>query len=284
MAATADGTAIRILVNLSDPAELADLDPAVCDGVGLVRTEFLFQQANGLPDEAVQYAAYRRIVEWAGDRPVTLRTLDAGGDKPIPGLTVAEETNPFLGLRGIRLSLARPDVFSIQLRALARAAVHGPLRIMLPMVSVPAEVAAAAALLDAAVAALRRAGIACARPPLGMMVEVPAAALGAARFPVEFYSIGSNDLTQYVMAAARDIAAVAALNDPADPAVIELIARTVAAGRARGADVSLCGDAAGDPAMLPALLGTGLRALSMAPGAVAEVKAAIAGHRLAPSP
>ncbi|HYZ34065.1 MAG TPA: putative PEP-binding protein, partial [Crenalkalicoccus sp.] len=253
----------------------------ICDGVGLVRTEFLFRAGAALPEEETQLAAYRRILRWAAGRPVALRTLDAGGDKPIPGLTPEGESNPFLGLRGLRLSLAHPATFRVQLRALARAAAEGPARIMLPMVTRPEELAVAAALLEEEVAALAAAGVAAARPPLGIMVEVPAAALGAARFAVDFYSIGSNDLVQYVMAAGRDIGAVAALQDPADPAVLELIARVAAAGAARGVEVSLCGDAAAEPALVPALLDAGLRAFSVAPRAVGAVKAAIATHRLA---
>jgi phosphotransferase system enzyme I (PtsI) len=211
---------------------------------------------------------------------VTIRTLDAGGDKPVPGLTIDGETNPFLGVRGVRLSLARPEVFRVQLRALARAAAEGPVKVMLPMVAVADELARAAALLDAAVADLAAEGVPHARPPLGIMVEVPAAALCAAAIPAAFYSIGSNDLTQYVMAAARDIGAVAALNDAAHPAVLDLVRRTVAAGIERDVEVSLCGDAAADPAIVPALLDAGLRVLSVAPLAVAAVKAAVAGHDL----
>jgi len=270
----ADGTPVAVMINVADPGELEDVDPAHCDGVGLVRTEFLFHAASGLPDEEVQLQAYARILGWAKGKPVTIRTLDAGGDKPIAGLTV-DEANPFLGLRGIRLSLARPEVLRIQLRALARAAAGGRLKIMLPMVSVPAELERAAALLDEEVGALRKAGIACERPPLGMMVEVPAAALSAGRFPAAFYSIGSNDLTQYTFAAARDGAGVSSLLDAGDAAVLDLIARTVAAGRERGVEVSLCGDAGGDPALLGKLIGTGLRALSVAPVALGRVKAAL---------
>src|SRR5207302_2756017 len=132
---TPDGTPIRIMLNIADPADLNGLDPAICDGIGLVRTELLFHDRREFPDEEQQYAVYRRIVEWAQGRPVTIRTLDAGGDKPIPGVTLATESNPFLGVRGLRLSFARPDVFRTQLRALARAAVHGELKILLPMVS-----------------------------------------------------------------------------------------------------------------------------------------------------
>jgi phosphotransferase system enzyme I (PtsI) len=275
-ALTAGGRRIPVLLNIAAPEDLAGLDPAICDGIGLVRTEFLFEASQGLPDEETQYAVYRRILDWAEGRPVTIRTLDAGGDKPISGLTIDGESNPFLGLRGIRLSLSRPEVFRLQLRALARAAVHGTLKVMLPMVAVPSELYRAGVLLDAEIAALRADGIVCARPPLGIMVEVPAAALRAEDFDAAFYSIGSNDLTQYTMAAARDIGAVADLNDTGNPAVLALIARTVEAGRARGVEVSLCGDAAADPRLTEALLATGLTTLSVAPVAVARLKAMIA--------
>jgi phosphoenolpyruvate-protein phosphotransferase (PTS system enzyme I) len=275
-ARTAGGRRISILLNVAGPEDIDGLDPVICDGIGLVRTEFLFEASHGLPDEDTQYEAYRRIIDWAKGRPVTMRTLDAGGDKPIPGLTVDGESNPFLGLRGIRLSLARPQVFRGQLRALSRAAIHGPLKVMLPMVTVPSELDRAAVMLDAECSALRAKGIACARPPLGIMVEVPAAALRAEDFESAFYSIGSNDLTQYTMAAARDVGAVADLNDTGNPAVLSLIARTVEAGRQRGVEVSLCGDAAADTRLTTALLATGLTTFSVAPVAVARLKAAIA--------
>jgi phosphotransferase system enzyme I (PtsI) len=275
-ALTADGRRIAVLLNIAAPDDLKGLDPAICDGIGLVRTEFLFEASHGLPDEETQVAVYRRILDWADGRPVTIRTLDAGGDKPVAGLTIDGESNPFLGLRGIRLSLARPEVFRIQLRALARAAVHGVLKVMLPMVAVPSELERARGLLDEEIAALETKGIPCARPPLGIMVEVPAAALRAGDFDAAFYSIGSNDLTQYTMAAARDIGAVADLNDTGNPAVLALIARTVKAGRARAVEVSLCGDAAADTRLTKALLGTGLTTLSVSPLAVARLKATIA--------
>jgi phosphotransferase system enzyme I (PtsI) len=274
-AITADGRRITVLLNIAAPEDLAGLDPAICDGIGLVRTEFLFEASQGLPDEETQYAAYRRILDWADGRPVTIRTLDAGGDKPVAGLTIDGESNPFLGLRGIRLSLSRPEVFRLQLRALARAAVHGMLKVMLPMVAVPSELDCARELLDDEMEALGAKGIACARPPLGIMVEVPAAALRAEDFGAAFYSIGSNDLTQYTMAAARDIGAVADLNDTGNPAVLALIARTVEAGRARGVEVSLCGDAAADTRLTEALLATGLTTFSVSPVAVARLKATI---------
>ena len=208
---------------------------------------------------------------------MVLRTLDAGGDKPIPELTIDGESNPFLGTRGIRLCLARPDVFRVQLRAMARAAVHGNAKIMLPMVTVPEEIDRAAALLDQAVTELKAEGIPCTRPPLGIMVEVPAVAVVPDLFTkAAFFSIGSNDLTQYVTASARDIAAVSTLVDPGHPAVVALIARVVDAGRRLGIDVSLCGDMGGDPAHIPALISAGLRSVSVAPPQVGRAKLAIA--------
>ena len=274
---TRDGTAVAVMINVAKPEELEGLDPADCDGIGLVRSEFLFYRAAGLPDENVQYEAYRRILDWAEGRPVVIRTLDAGGDKPIAGLTAPEESNPFLGLRGLRLSLAHPEVFRIQLRALARAAVHGNLKIMLPMVTRPEEVSRARLLFSEVLAGLRAEGIACAEAPIGMMVEVPAAALAPELFAgADFFSIGSNDLTQYVTAAGRDIAAVANLNDPSHPAVLKLIGMLVTGADAMGKQVSLCGDAGGEPAHIPALLRCGLRSLSVAPMALGRTKAAIA--------
>jgi phosphotransferase system enzyme I (PtsI) len=279
-AVTADGVQIRVMLNIADPRELADLDPAICDGIGLVRTEFLFHDRQGLPNEEQQYSIYRRIAEWAQGRPVTLRTLDAGGDKPIPGLTPAGESNPFLGVRGLRLSLAQPDVFRTQLRALARAAMHGNVKIMLPMVTQPRELAVARSILDAEVAALGAAGIPARRASLGIMIEVPAAAIAADQFDAEFFSIGSNDLTQYVAAAGRDIGAVADLADPTQPAMLRLFRWVVSVACARHIEVSLCGDAAGDPRAIPLLLAAGLRSLSMAPVLVGGAKLAVAATDL----
>jgi phosphotransferase system enzyme I (PtsI) len=277
-AKTADGLPIRVLANIDAPQLLETLSPEACDGIGLTRTEFLF--AGGYqPAEEEQIAFYRRLLDWAGGRPVTVRTLDAGGDKPLPGVTVDGESNPFLGLRGLRLSFARPELFRRQLRALARAAAEGPLKVMLPMVTAPAELTLARALLDEEIAKLQRAGIACARPPLGIMVEVPAAALMAADFDADFYSIGSNDLIQYTAACARDNPAVAALADPRSPAVLELVRRVVAAGSARGVEVSLCGEMASTPALVGTLLDCGLTMLSCAPAQIGPVKLAIAGYR-----
>jgi phosphotransferase system enzyme I (PtsI) len=270
-ALTVDGVAIHLQLNINSVNDLAGLDPSCCDGIGLVRSEFLFSQ--GLPREEEQFQDYRRILEWADGRPVVIRTLDAGGDKPIPGLSLPEEANPFLGCRGLRFSLAHPTLFEVQLRALARAACKGDLRILLPMVTLPAELDQASALLDQAVADLQSLGLPARRPPLGVMVEVPAVAIKPELFHrAAFFSIGSNDLTQYVMAAARDNASVTALHDCAHPAVIALIEQVVNVGASLDIPVSLCGDMAGDPNHLAALLDAGLRRLSVAPTCLGATK------------
>lgn len=276
-AATAAGEAIRFYVNVDDPRWLVGQDPGPTDGIGVARTEFLFHRAGGLPDEETQYRAYVRLLEWAQGRPVTVRTLDAGGDKPIAGLTPEGETNPFLGVRGIRLSLVHPEQLRIQLRALARAAVRGTLKVVVPMVTLPREIDQVRALLAEVVADLAQAGVPHRSPPIGVMIEVPAAAIAIDAFDADFYSIGSNDLIQYVMAAARDCAGVAALYDPIHPAILDLIRRIVAHGKATGAEVTLCGDAAADPSCLPAFLDAGLRGFSVPLSALAHIKAALAG-------
>ncbi|HWA44213.1 MAG TPA: phosphoenolpyruvate--protein phosphotransferase [Hypericibacter adhaerens] len=277
-ALTAAGERVLTYINVDDPHILPAVDPASCDGVGLTRTEFLFSGEGGLPGEGRQLGAYKALMRWAGGRPVTIRTLDAGGDKPIPGLTPDGESNPFLGLRGLRLSLARPDVFRVQLRALARAAIEGELKVMLPMVTRPQELDATRAMFRQVVSELLAEGIPAAMPKLGMMVEVPAAALNIAAFDADFFSIGSNDLVQYVTAAGRDCEAVRDLYDPLEPGVLELIHRVAEHGRLTGREVSLCGDMASDPKYLPALLDAGLRAVSVAPARLARAKAEIAGY------
>lgn len=272
-----DGSRIELLINVAEPEELVVLDPGHCDGIGLMRSEFLFRDGRPLPDEEMQYRAYRRLLDWAGDRPVTIRTLDIGGDKPVKGLTPEGERNPFLGQRGVRLTLARKDVFTAQLRALARAAPHGNLKIMVPMITLATELDETSALLDAVMADLARDGIAAKRPLLGIMVEVPAVAIVPELLAkAAFFSIGSNDLTQYVMAAGRDETSVAHLGDPAHPAVLRLIAHVAKSGRERGIPVSLCGDMASEPRHLAALIAAGLRTLSVSPASIARVKAALA--------
>lgn len=275
-AVTANGERVTIYANIDDPSLLAGADAAPFDGVGLARTEFLFH-GGAPPGEDAQLAAYRAILDWDGGRPVTIRTLDAGGDKAIRGVATGDETNPFLGLRGCRLYESHRTVFETQLRALARAAAAAPgrLKVMIPMVTHPAEMEAFRARFAEVVAGLQAKGVACELPALGMMVEVPAAALEASAFDADFYSVGSNDLVQYTLAVARDDPRVAHLNDPRAPAVCKLIEMTAGAARARGVEISVCGDMASAPGLVPLLLAAGVRALSVALAGVAEVKQAV---------
>ncbi len=282
-ARTATGEAVTLLLNIDDPAQLRDLDARICDGIGLARSEFLFlasgaaDPATGLPDEDTQTQVYRQLLGWANGRPVTVRTLDLGGDKPHPGQATTE-IDPALGLRGLRLSLLHPEGFLIQLRALARAACGGDLRVLLPMVTLPQEFAAAAALLDQALTELEAAGVPCRRPALGVMLEVPAAALTAERFNADFYAIGSNDLSQYTLAAGRSHADLADLQRAGWPVVLELIGLCIKAAEHRGRPICLCGEAATDLGQLEDLLSTGLRAISVPPAHLATVRQVIGSH------
>ncbi|UPJ63536.1 phosphoenolpyruvate--protein phosphotransferase [Bradyrhizobium sp. 191] len=269
------GERIKLLINIQRVEDLDHADAQYADGIGLMRTEFLLAERGGLPDEETQYRAYDAVMHWADRRQVTIRTFDAGGDKPVPGFTIDGEANPFLGVRGLRLCLARPEIFSVQLRALARAAVQGNLRVMFPMVTAPHEFESGRKLFAEVVQRLQAEGIAAMLPELGIMVEVPAAALAIATFKASFFSIGSNDLAQYVLACDRSNGALAPLMDPLNPALLELIARTAEHGRRAGTSVSLCGDMAGDPRCLPALLNCGLRELSVNASALAQIKQTI---------
>ncbi len=276
-AVTPAGQRIEVMVNVDDPGAVADEILAASDGVGLLRTEFLFIGRHRLPTEDEQHAAYVRILDRLGGKPVVIRTLDVGGDKPLPGINIAAETNPFLGLRGIRLCLEMPELFRPQVRALLRAGVHRALRVMLPMIATADELTETQQVFTSCLVELRAQGVPAELPPLGIMVETPAAAIAIDLLDAAFYSIGSNDLTQYVMAAARDSGGrVAALNDPGHPAVIRLIKHVVAHGQANARPVSLCGDMASDPALLKRLLATGLTRFSVAPAALGRIKLAIA--------
>ncbi|MGZ4130961.1 MAG: putative PEP-binding protein, partial [Actinomycetota bacterium] len=237
-----------------------------------------------MPDEDEQVAAYTAVSDALGaEKLVILRTLDVGGDKPLPYLPMKPEANPFLGVRGLRLGLERPEILRTQLRAAARLAADRPIRVMFPMVSTVDEVRAARALVDDV---LRELG---ARAPerldVGAMVEVPAAALGARALAevVDFFSIGTNDLTQYTLAAERGNDGVAALADALHPAVLRLIEMTAAAARDRGIDVCVCGELASDVAAVPILLGLGVGELSVAPPAVPRVKGAVRATDLGPA-
>jgi phosphotransferase system enzyme I (PtsI) len=275
-AITAGGERIEVMVNVDDPAAVSDDVLAACDGVGLMRTEFLFLGRDRSPTEDEQYAAYSALLDKLGGKPAIIRTLDIGGDKPLPHLGIEAEANPFLGLRGIRLCLARPELFKPQVRALLRAAPGRALRVMLPMVATSSEIAQTREILETCLDELKGEGKTAALPPLGIMVETPAAAIAIDQLDADFYSIGSNDLTQYVMAAARDASGpVAALNDPRHPAVVRLIGQVVRHGIDSGKPVSLCGDMASDTGLLDILLAAGLRKISVAPAALGRVKLAL---------
>ncbi|MEM7120332.1 MAG: phosphoenolpyruvate--protein phosphotransferase [Pseudomonadota bacterium] len=274
-ATTRRGTSCTVMVNIDDPDLLASIDIEHCDGSGLVRTELQLDDGGNLPDEAEQTRIYRQVMAWSRGKPVVFRTLDAGGDKPIPGLTRSGEANPFLGVRGLRLSLERPDVFQAQIRAMLRAAGDGDMRIMLPMVTAPEEFETARRLITDVHAAMAPGERPVELPPIGIMVEVPAAALRIAAFDADFYSVGSNDLIQYTTATSRDEASLRPLQDPRNPAVLELIARVVEHGDGHNKGVSLCGDMASDPGCLADLIGLGMRSLSVAPAALGPIKARI---------
>jgi phosphotransferase system enzyme I (PtsI) len=286
-AQTVDGTRIALHLALADSAELAELDPGRYDGIGLFRTETLFYNPlrGALPDETTQYQVYRQVAEWADERPVTIRALDASADQPIPGIgqggEVRAESNPSFGLRGLRWLLRHPEILRTQFRALARAAVYGEVRVVLPMVTIPGEFHAARKLLDSVMSSLARESITARRPALGMMVDVPAAALVIEQFAADFFCIGLNELTQYLTAAGRDNGSVADLADPLNPAVLRLIAEVAKHGRETGCEVILSGDLTGssaeaDTSALALLLHTGTRALSVPPSALTRVKQAIA--------
>jgi phosphocarrier protein FPr len=277
-AVTRDGVAVAVEANIAGPGDVAAAIAAGADGVGLLRTEFLFQGAASPPDEDEQAAAYAAAADALGGRPLTIRTLDAGADKPLAYLGQAAEANPFLGVRGIRLSLARPEQLRSQLRAVLRAAAGRNVRVMFPMVTDAGELRRARDILDDARASLTDGGVHV--PPrleTGIMLEVPAAALLAEKLAplADFFSLGTNDLTQYTLAAERGNAGVAELFDPLHPAVLRLIERTVAAAVAAGRRVSVCGEVAGDRLAVPLLVGLGVTGLSMNPAAIPAAKQAV---------
>ncbi len=275
---TRDGTAVEVQANVGLPrdAELAAREGA--DGIGMLRTEFLFLDRPDAPDEREQVATYTRICTAMGGRTVTVRTLDVGGDKPLDHVDVPEEANPFLGTRGIRLSLAAPALLRTQLRAVLRVAAAHPVQLMLPMVTVLEEITAVRHLVAELTEELRTEGHAVPeRLPLGVMAEVPALALKARHLvgEVDTISIGTNDLTQYTLAAERGNPAVAALGDHLDPGVLSLIATIGAAAHGSDTRVAVCGDLASDPGVAGLLLGLGVRELSVPPGDVPAVKQAV---------
>ena len=291
-AVTLDGVAVHVAANIAGPQDVTAAVAAGADGVGLLRTEFLFLEADRLPTEGEQERAYRAVAEALAGRPLTIRTLDAGADKPLPCLPLPQERNPYLGVRGVRLHLAHPDLLLGQLRAVLRVAADHTVRIMFPMVATVDEILRARELLDAARASLAASGIAAPeRLEVGIMVEVPSAALTAEAFVphVGFFSLGTNDLAQYTLAAERGNAAVAALADPLHPAVLRLIEHTARAAADGGKEVAICGEVAGDPVAIPLLLGLGVGELSMTAARIPAAKQAVratdsgAARRLADS-
>jgi phosphotransferase system enzyme I (PtsI) len=271
----ADGQAVAVWANIGHPDEAANARHHGAEGIGLFRTEFLFLDRKTAPDEEEQFAAYRAVLEIMDGRPVVIRTLDIGGDKPLPYLDLPPEANPFLGVRALRLCMQRPDLFATQLRALLRAAVYGDLWIMLPMVATPADFAWGRAQLQAAAESLAAAGIAHrADARLGIMIETPAAAVTADLLAREaaFFSVGSNDLTQYAMAADRGIGDFGQRYPHDAPAVLRLIAQAAAAAHQAGIPIGVCGNLAGEPEAALLLAGLGIDELSMAPGAIPLVK------------
>jgi len=277
-ATTTDGHTVEVIANITSAKQAAAAVEAGAEGVGLMRTEFLYLERDRGPSEDEQYEVYKATIEALGGRPLVIRTLDIGGDKQVPYLDLPHEDNPFLGVRGARLLLARPDLLRTQLRALYRAAAHGPLEIMFPMITELAEVTALRAECEAV-----RASLNAPKVPIGIMVEVPAVAVMADRFAqvVDFFSIGTNDLTQYVLAMDRQHPQLAAQADSLNPAVLALIANTAKAAKAAGVHVGVCGGLAGDPLGARILTGLGVNALSMSAQDVAAVKDTLRGCSMA---
>lgn len=274
-AITRDGHRIEIVANVGsvEDARLAIQHGA--EGIGLLRTEFLFLNRSQPPDEQTQYSAYRTILDLMRNRPVVVRTLDVGGDKEVPYLDFGHEANPFLGYRAIRISLDHPDDFKVQLRALLHAGAGHDLRVMFPMIASLEEVRKAKGLVVEAQMELQSAGKEMAEKiQIGIMVEIPSVALLAERFAreVHFFSIGTNDLTQYTLAAERGNKRVSHLNDPCHPAVLKEIQQVVLAAHQAGIWVGVCGEMAGDSQAIPILLGLGVDELSMSPRQIPSAK------------
>ena len=275
-ALTLDGQKIELLANIEMPEDATAALAAGAVGVGLFRSEFLFMgRAGHLPGEEEQYLAYRRAVEGMQGLPVTIRTVDIGADKPLDrNVRETAHLNPALGLRAIRWSLADPAMFLTQLRAILRAAVHGQVHLLIPMLAHGKEIRQTLALLARARAQLDAQGVAYGPLKVGAMIEIPAAALTVPMFLsyFDFLSIGTNDLIQYTLAIDRADEQVADLYDPLHPAILHLVANTIAQGLAQDKTISVCGEMAGDPSLTRLLLGMGLRSFSMHPTQILAVK------------
>jgi phosphotransferase system enzyme I (PtsI) len=282
-AETTDGELVELQANLEIPAELPLIAQAGAQGIGLLRSEFLFMNRPELPDEDAQFDAYRSIVEAMAGDSVTIRVLDWGGEKDMEalatGVPMGGGPNPALGLRGIRLLLKRPELLEEQFAAILRVSARGPVRVMLPMITIPEEVAQAREIYERVARRLRRRGEALPEklPPLGAMIETPGAALAADAIALEadFFAIGTNDLAMYTLAVDRAETDVAHLYDPLHPAVLRLVQFAIEAALRMRMQVSVCGEMAGNPRLVPLLLGLGLRSLSMNASAIPRVKQAI---------
>lgn len=276
---TKDGAALEICANIGTPQEAQQAMKYGADGVGLFRSEFLFMDRDALPTEDEQFEAYRTAAQTMAGKPLIIRTLDVGGDKKLPTLELPHEDNPFLGFRAIRMTLSHPEIFRPQLRAILRAAAYGDVRVMFPMIGSMDQLREAKALLREQEQTLQAEGVLTGPVKVGMMVEIPAAAVLAEEFAkeVDFFSIGTNDLTQYTLAVERGNAAVAHLYAPEHPAVLRLIAMTAQAAAERHIPCGMCGEAAGDPKLAPAFVGMGVNELSMSPRRVPAVRKLLSG-------
>lgn len=271
---TVDGIEIELYGNIGSPEEARLVAENGGEGVGLFRTEFLFMDATEAPSEDAQFNAYKAAVMHLSGRPVIIRTLDVGGDKHIPYLDIPKEDNPFLGYRAIRYCLDHEPLFKTQIKAILRAAVYGSPKIMLPMISKLDEILRAKALIKTCEAELDAAGVPFSSVPVGIMVETPAAAIMADVFAkhVDFFSIGTNDLTQYTLAADRMNPMVKDIYSYFDPSVLRLVAGVIKAANEAGIHVGMCGEAAGNEQLIPVLLSMGLREFSVSPGKLLKVK------------
>uniref|UniRef100_UPI0028B1210A phosphoenolpyruvate--protein phosphotransferase n=1 Tax=Pseudomonas sp. TaxID=306 RepID=UPI0028B1210A len=271
-AVTRDGHAMEVFANIGESAGIDKVLEQGAEGIGLLRTELVFMGHAQAPDVATQEAEYRRVLDGLGGRPLVVRTLDVGGDKPLPYWPIEAEENPFLGVRGVRLTLQRPQIMEDQLRALLRAADNRPLRIMFPMVGQMHEWREAKAMVERL-----RVEIPVADLQVGIMVEVPSAALLAPQLAreVDFFSVGTNDLTQYALAIDRGHPSLSAQADGLHPAVLQLIDMTVRAAHAHGKWVGVCGELAADAQAVAILLGLEVDELSVAARSIAEVKALV---------
>jgi phosphotransferase system enzyme I (PtsI) len=281
-ALTADHVKIDIGLNIAN-ADEQELEAAeYVDSVGLFRTEFLYMGRDNLPDEEEQYLIYRKVLERFGNRPVTLRTLDIGGDKKLTSMELPREENPFLGNRALRFCFSHPDIFETQIRSCLRASAYGNLWLMLPMVGSLDDITKAKETINILKADIKKEGIPCGDIKIGIMIEIPSIALIAkhAAREVDFASIGSNDLCQYLCAADRMNSTVETYYQSYHPAMLTLIRDTVRAFNDAGKPISVCGELGGDPLAVPVLLGFGMRKLSMGASSVAEVKRTIASLTL----